>query len=239
VLDVDELARLVDGAAGRPGDLDAESSGPEGRGGWIRHLLARRLVRDNQGGRALGYMPETERAELAAYLADHRIGFDSGRPAKERAEALWRAARVMRRHGMALAGSALEPDWATWDGSFELKSIAERRLGEALMEGGVFAPTEEERTRIRMHAAPEKRFHYRHEAAQLAWWASSLMPDEDEETARVLCEAGDWLKHRDPKAAEPFYRALVLRCGKTQLGTEAKRLRWFPRAKNEGASAAP
>jgi hypothetical protein len=230
VLDVDELAILVDGAAGRPGDLDAEANEAEGRGRWIRHLLARRLVRENQGERALGYMCEPERGELGSYLEDYRTGFDSNRPAKERAEALWRAARLMRRSGMGLAGTALEPDWATWGGNFEPGSVAERRLGGSPPEGGVFATTTEEQVRIRKNTTSEKRFHYRYRAAELAWWASSLMPDQAEETARVLWEAGGWLKARDPKAAEPFYRALVLRCGKTALGREAKRLRWFPQA---------
>ena len=48
------------------------------------------------------------------------------------------------------------------------------------------------------------------------------------ETARVLCEAGTWLKNRDPQAADRFYKALVRRCGRTDIGREADQLRWFP-----------
>ncbi len=234
VLDVDELARLVD----EPADPDDEQEEPTGRADRMRHLLARRLVRENQGERALVYMPEAERVDLGAYLADHRTGFDPARPAKERAEALWRAARLMRRSGMRLAGTALEPDWEMWEGKFSPDPVGDARIGEAAREGGMFAPTRDEQARIRIHVTPEKRFHYRYEAAQLAWWAASLMPDQDEATASVLCEAGGWLKDRDPKAAEPFYRALVLRCGATALGGEAKRLGWFPRAKEAGDKSA-
>ncbi len=230
LLSVDELAQAVDAAAARTPDPEArEIEGIEGDGDWARLLLARRLVRENQGERASPYLPEAQRETLAAYLTDVRLGFDSSCPAAERAEALWRAARLLRRHRLQLAGTALEPDWAEWGGAFELDPVARRRLGVPLLEGGVFAPTPDEQARIRKNPAPEKRFHYRYLAAELAWWAASLMPDGDEATARVLIEAGGWLKARDPKAAEPFYQALVLRCGDTAPGREAKLRRWFPR----------
>ena len=45
----------------------------------------------------------------------------------------------------------------------------------------------------------------------------------------MLWQAGTWLKSRDPKAADRFYKALVRRCGTTRLGQEADRLRWFPK----------
>ena len=130
---------------------------------------------------------------------------------------------------MEWMATGLEPDWAIHGGYFQASPAGASRTAIPKWEGGIFAPTAEEQARLSAHPAPEKRFQYRYRAAELAWWASSLMPDQSEETARVLWEAGDWLKHRDPKAAEPFYRALVLRCGKTSIGREAARLRWFPK----------
>jgi hypothetical protein len=38
------------------------------------------------------------------------------------------------------------------------------------------------------------------------------------------------LKDRAPQEADRFYKALVRRCGRTPLGREADRLRWFPAA---------
>ena len=35
------------------------------------------------------------------------------------------------------------------------------------------------------------------------------MPNNSDETARVLCTAGAWLKMRDPETADIFYKALV------------------------------
>ena len=58
--------------------------------------------------------------------------------------------------------------------------------------------------------------------------AARLMPDNDIGTARVLCEAGTWLKNRDPQATDRFYKALVRRCGRTGIGRETDQLRWFP-----------
>ena len=52
-------------------------------------------------------------------------------------------------------------------------------------------------------------------------FAAQLMPDESDEsdeTASVLCTAGEWLKNLDPKGANKFYKALVTRGGTTALG---------------------
>jgi len=54
------------------------------------------------------------------------------------------------------------------------------------------------------------------------------MENDSEETASVLCVAGSWLKGRDPQTADLFYKALVRRCGRTAMGAEADRKRWFP-----------
>jgi hypothetical protein len=78
------------------------------------------------------------------------------------------------------------------------------------------------------------RFHYRYQAAFLAWEAAKLMPDDSNETAFVLWQAGEWLKQRDPITADGFYKTLVRRCRRTEIGTAADRLRWFPRLDPKG-----
>ncbi len=75
---------------------------------------------------------------------------------------------------------------------------------------------------------PENHWHYRYLAADLAWEAALLMPDEQEETAQVLCVAGSWLKGRDPLSADRFYQAIERRCAHTSLGREAVRRHSFP-----------
>ena len=60
------------------------------------------------------------------------------------------------------------------------------------------------------------------------------MPDNTEETAHILWQAGTWIKYADPKAADVFYKALVNRCRQTALGDAADRRRWFPFLDEEG-----
>ena len=195
----------------------------------IRHLLARRLARAERWSEARTYLPRRLRARFDVYVRKLRLGRDRSQPKAERAQALWKAARISRYDGLELVGTELEPDWyAAYDGDFELPTV-----GEVRSHGGkeeLTASTADERERVKGSAvAPSKRWHYRYLAADLAWQAAELMPDEADETARVLCEAGSWLKARGPQAAQRFYKALVRRCGKTELGREAQRLRWFPR----------
>jgi hypothetical protein len=65
-------------------------------------------------------------------------------------------------------------------------------------------------------------------AAAMGWQAALLMPDNSDATARVLCEAGTWIKYLDPQRADVFYKALVRRCRKTAIGDQADKMRWFP-----------
>ena len=193
----------------------------------IRYLLGRRLAREGQTGGAAGYYPRRWRERLAQYEECMSRGRDARRSVTERATRLWRAARLMRHLGMELFGTETDPDWHEWSGAFDLGEFGQARAGT---NGPALAPVRhDEAQRAQRHAtAPHKRFHYRYRAADLAWEAAALMPDEAGVTAQVLCEAGSWLKIRDPQAANRFYKALVRRCGTTDLGRAAARLRWFP-----------
>jgi hypothetical protein len=86
---------------------------------------------------------------------------------------------------------------------------------------------------------PNERFHYRYYAAELAWEATQLLPNNDENTAYILWTAGSWLKARNPQFADRFYKALVRRCRRTSLGAEADRIRWFPKEIPGAVEAAP
>jgi tetratricopeptide (TPR) repeat protein len=168
----------------------------------LQHLLARRLGRMERHDEARRYLPE----ELRPKLGELTTAL-----AARDAVSLWRAAQIMRHHGMELIGTELAPDWHLHGGAYQYGFDYEKRLAPATPD-----------------VAPLIRFHYRYRAAELAWEAARLMPDNDIGTARVLCEAGTWLKNRDPQAADRFYKALVRRCGRTDIGREADQLRWFP-----------
>ena len=54
------------------------------------------------------------------------------------------------------------------------------------------------------------------------------MPDQSNQTALALATAGNWIKNLDAKGAERFYKALVSRCRKTDLGKKASTKKWLP-----------
>jgi hypothetical protein len=128
----------------------------------------------------------------------------------------------------------LDPDWRVYDGQFGGEDgLPEIR--RELQASNLVVATSEELERADRHGAElPLRWHYRYLAAELAWEAARILPDNDDLTARVLCVGGTWLKYREPEEADRFYKALVRRCRKTPLGKEADRLRWFPRVDGDG-----
>ena len=142
----------------------------------------------------------------------------AGRARRERGEMLWKAATIAREQGLELFGTEIEPDWRVLRGNYKGHEIPDER------------GTAHERGRRKRHKVRlEKRWHYRYVASEIAWDALALMPEQTERTARRFCIAGSWLKVRDDQAADRFYKALVRRCGKTELGKTADKLRWFPK----------
>ncbi|MEL6343975.1 MAG: MYXO-CTERM sorting domain-containing protein [Myxococcota bacterium] len=190
----------------------------------LRDLLGRRLVRAGQLDEAAPYLFPDRQPQLEAYqtaIADSKRG-----AALDRAKALWSAARTLRKHGMALMGTELSPDYAYTDGYYSAPAVGWVR--HEFVEG-TFAPNDAERAQYAAQAPePDQRFHYRYVAAELAWQAAALLPDDDEGTLKILCQAGIWLKNKDPQAADRYYKAMVNRGWNTTLGNSANALRWFP-----------
>ena len=193
----------------------------------IRDLLGRRLVRAGRHAEALPYLLEENRPAVQELAAALDAGKDATRPAAQRAESLFQAACVIRHKGLEIQGTELEPDWALESGLYDVGSFLESRANPETHAR--LGPTDDETKRAeKSRAEPLKRFHYRFRAADLAWEAASLLPDGSPEKARMLALGGTWLKNRDPKAADRFYRALVRCCSQTELGREAARVKWFP-----------
>ncbi|MDQ5911782.1 MAG: hypothetical protein QG599_3880 [Pseudomonadota bacterium] len=190
----------------------------------MRYLLGRRLARLGKLDEAAHYYPADQHENFRNYAEALRRGNDAHIPRPQRAEALWTAAQLARNQGMALLGTESDPDWAVVDGNFDLGKTTADRPKE-----GVNRATEAELKRASGHLPqPDKRFHYRYRAADLAWSAAVLMPDQSNQTALVLATAGNWIKNLDAKSAERFYKALVSRCGKTELGKKASAKKWLP-----------
>ncbi len=208
----------------------------------LRHLLARRLVRSGRFDEACEFFSDDMKKAFDAYVCDVRLGFDTAQPAKKRAEAFWSAAQYIRKFGMETQGTTLEPDFYIWRGLFNCwPQIWQRRAlggkGPSYRESDrtsedwkvaqAFVASENELTRAKEIKVPEKRFHYRYRATELAWLAAALLPNDDEQMATILNTAGRWIAARDPQSADLFYKTLVLRCPNTDTGKAAAERRWL------------
>ncbi len=139
----------------------------------------------------------------------------------------------MRTNGLELVATEVEPDWATYSGSTDATPTLWNRMASDDLK--IFAASKDEMRRAGANGAdPDVRYHYRYQAAFIAMDAAKLLPNNDELTAKILYTAGCWLKDREPKVADIFYKALVRRCGKTALGHAADVKRWFPPLDEEG-----
>src|SRR6266581_377670 len=201
-----------------PAAAPADSGCFRRHGANIRYLLARRLARELRGDIAREYYPGDWQPKFDELIAALRGGWDESAPNEQRAKALFAAAIIARTNGMELLGTEVEPDWQIYGGGFAWGVTWECRATNASSAVVNVASSDEIRRAINHNADPEARFHYRYQAAFLAWEAAKLMPDNSDETARVLCTAGSWLKRRDPQTADIFYKALVRRCRKTAIG---------------------
>jgi len=243
VLTTEELKSYVDAnwpaiapSAKNDGEED-DSNSPEKKleetTAQIRYLLARRLTRESHIEDARPYFPADLIPSADRLIQALTVGWDESLPAGQRAKELAAAAFIARTNGMELMGTETAPDWHRYGGDFEgTLTVDLRRTNEEAT--AVVASADEIKRYSESVTSPDQRFHYRYQAAELAWEAAKLMPNNLDETARLLCVAGSWLKYRDPEAADRFYKALVLRCRKTAIGAKADQMRWFPELDAEG-----
>ncbi len=199
----------------------------------LRYLLARRLTRVGRYAEARGYYPAVLLPKFDEYVAARKLGEMTTAPKAKRADAYWQAAKVERWLGMELFGTEADPDWFVEEGAFQRDSYRDARVehaatppaGEQPTPSPPYVPpvgTAEKRRLAKVETQPFERYHYRYRAADLAWKAAALMPDQQEDTAKVLAAGGRWLESVDAtKAADRFYIAVLRRCGKTDIGREA------------------
>lgn len=202
--------------------------------GWYgmdaRSLVARRLMREARFEQALELFNPQLRAHAEDYIQCMQAAFNSKDDASVRAQHFWGAARIMRDFGMPLFGSELAPDYTWLRGQFELEDIYEARKkvrwtsGYQINEVSYGEMDRGAKTRVQ----PEERFHYRYRAVHLAELAAGLLPNNDENAARIYLVAASWIKKRDPVVADRLYKQLAVRCAETELGQSALEMKWFP-----------
>jgi len=118
-----------------------------------------------------------------------------------------------------------------WKSEWYMRNLVDlsKRRREIKMYRDFFTGSQDEENRVLVSMPRiQQRFHYRYVAAELMWKCASLLPDNDPLLVRALYEGGCFLKDRDPKAADKFYKELVNRNKETEFGKLADKKRWFP-----------
>jgi hypothetical protein len=199
---------------------------------YIRHLLARRLARAGEFDDARAYYPSNLVDDYDAMVKNLDAARNADLSGAQRAEAYVAAAHIFHTNGMELLGTEVWPDWRVTGG--DEYRVFEPTENRQATNSVVTTASDDELERAREGVDPSLRFHYRYQAAGLAWEAAKLMADNTDEKARILCTAGSWIKDRDPEAADYFYKAIVRHCRKTAIGSLADRMRWFPILDQDG-----
>ncbi len=167
----------------------------------LRAILARRLVRDGQLDKAASYFDYPEQTQA---LDEYAKAINSAKSLSgvAKAEQLFNAAKVARIKGMDIMGFELDPDFSVYYGAY---SMHERDGEDRKLPSELIVPNERERF-TSSTAKPNKRFHYRYIATQLAEQAADALPARSQAFAAVLCRATHWTINREPEMGIKIYK---------------------------------
>src|SRR6266581_1096177 len=245
VLTTNELKQYVDALPKTEPPKEGEDYNKK-----LRYLLGRRLVREDRYADAKQYLPPPYDKVLEKYVKALKDGANEKLSKTERAHAWFTAAWIARYDGMELMGTEVAPDAFAEGGSSEMPDLAkQRRTGfyetvaydknnhVILDKEGNQIPKKEpiplkatakEVQRLTANKIkPDVRFHYRLIAGALAMKAAALLPDNSEELADVVNQAGLWVKDRDEKIGNRYYQLIDRRCPKTKIGQADIAKHWF------------
>ncbi|MDR2982072.1 MAG: hypothetical protein LBV12_07480 [Puniceicoccales bacterium] len=221
VLSANELKAYVDAT------WPPESIGlSEGNGTYIRHLLGKRLLRERRWQESKAYFHPSVHETFDQYVAHVQQGYNTSLDFEKRAAGFWLAAALVREKGNAFFLAEVGPHWGYSSGWEDYPVPAPARINHE--KPCLTQPTYDEISRVRSRYIGKADRDVRYRAAELAEFAAALLPNNDERTSRILATTGAWLKYREPRAADPFYKMLVIRCPDTPLGKAADKLHWFP-----------
>ncbi len=167
-----------------------------------RELLGRRLLREGRYAEAVPYFATATLQDAARQYGAAREQAANAWTAIGRAEGYYQAAKLAREQGMELLGYELGPDQA-WNGG----SYGEE-FGKPTQAAGLLTANEA-KLQNDTAAEPNRRYHYRFVAADLANQAADLLPPRSQAFAAVLCKASGWVQYRDLSVARGYYQRYV------------------------------
>jgi len=237
ILTANELKQYIDSLP--PGEKPKEG---EDYNQKLRYLLGRRLVREDRYADAQQYLSPPYDKVLEKYVKALKDGANEKLSKSERAHAWFTAAWISRYDGMELMGTEASPDSFAYGGDFEMPDLAKQRRAGVYEKisydkrgderkkkvPAVLKATPKEIQRLNANKIePDIRFHYRLIAGALAIKAAALLPDNSEELADVINQAGVWVKDRDEKTGNRYYQIIDHRCAKTKIAQTDRAKHWF------------
>jgi hypothetical protein len=231
------------GDAVEPGERNyGRGTDPDNRLRWV---LARRLNREKRFPEAREFIPPDLVATFDRYVALDKARRSGRYAGEKRAAILWEQARMHRHFGAELFSTESAPDGGAYDWNYsvgDLTTARNRKDGwtsdpenwrkfvssEKPEHRAIPSVNPDEMVRARRYGLKNRnRFHYRYDAADLAWEAGKSLPANHPLLAQLYTTAGYWLASSDPAAADRFYQAIVRRCAETPAGKAAEAKRWF------------
>lgn len=218
----------------------------------IRLLLASRLFRAGRLEEALEHTPDSLAPKARTFVLLLRLAERTDLAHRTRADAYWRAALIIGDIGETILHAPLGLSW-TADGSYRKPDsnwyvgygfLPHHRLNiesehEHAPRHDLIGPGQDEITRLRQwldaHVINPVRSERdaRYATFDLALRAARLLPDNDPAGGMILQYAGNLLKYREPKAANPAYMLLVTHFRETPYGAEALKRHWFAKDRPE------
>lgn len=117
---------------------------------------------------------------------------------RERAEAQYEAARLLRYNGIELVAYEMYPDYAITSGQYSSPY-------RYFTEGDWISDKEYQRWDNALPSKDNNFLHYRWLAADMAGQAADLLHPKTQAWAAVLCNAASWVLYLDPKAGSKIY----------------------------------
>nr|WP_298165869.1 hypothetical protein [uncultured Pseudomonas sp.] len=202
VLSTDELIDYVER------NVPAAATDPQ-RSEWerpvatrLRELLGRRLLREQRYAQAVPYFASAELQKVARDYGEARLQAENAWSDIDRAQGYYRAATLAREQGLELLGYELAPDNAWAGGNFGTDLL------QPLQPSGLLTASEASLQNASA-PVPNRRFHYRWVAADLANRAADFLPPRSQAFAAALCNASGWVNYRDLASAQGYYRRYV------------------------------
>jgi hypothetical protein len=240
LMSVDELKSHVDRrrASGQP-PVDFEKDYWENHEN-LEQELASRLMRAGQFELGLQYLPDPLRGPAMNYVLLRRAAERTELDSRSRADCHWRSALAIREIGERILHAPYGLSWSSGGGGWYVGYGYYPRVRLGIPNDDIPAPAmkvigagpEEKRRLLAWQSEHIEKPDLsvrdaRYAAFRHAMQAARLLPDNDPAGGLILQYAGNLLKYRDPKAANPAYVLLVTRFKATPYGQAALKSRWF------------